>query len=303
MVMSETTVPSEFLKHRTELKKLGLVPNGAPVTRLWTGFQHTEFFDVRDTKAAKRATPAQVKALEKARAVKLEKEEAREQEEQEAAHARMLEEEAELAAMIERDHAAMRKWAGSRVADPLSWVVLDTETTGLEPGCEIVQIAVVRGDGVVLLDTLVKPMQPIPDEVSQIHGITDADVQNAPSFLEVWSCVLEAIGTRDLLVYNASFDLMMMHSSLAHYGVRLELVTDGRERDVFTGDTVQRFVSGGRVECAMDRYAMFAGDWSRRRGEYRWVPLNGGHQALGDCRAVLHLMNHMATAESEVCNE
>jgi hypothetical protein len=95
----------------------------------------------------------------------------------------------------------------------------------------------------------------------------------------------------------------MMHSSLAHHGVRLELVTDGRERDVFTRNNVQRFISGGRVECAMDRYAMFAGDWSRRRGAYRWAPLNGGHRAVDDCRAVLHLMNHMATAESEVCNE
>jgi DNA polymerase III epsilon subunit-like protein len=293
--MANKSVPVEFLKHRTELKRCRLVPNGAPVTRFWTGFQHTEFFDVRDTKPAKRASPPQFAALEKARAIKLEKEEAREQAEQEAAHARMLEEEAELAAMIDRDREAMQRWARSRVADPLSWVVLDTETTGLEPGCEIVQIAVVCGDGEVLLDTLVKPVQPIPDEVSQIHGITNADVQDAPGFLEVWPCVVEAIGARDLLVYNASFDLMMRHASLAHYGVRVELVTDGRERDVFMRDNVQRFINGGRVECVMERHAMFTGDWSRRRGVYRWVPLNGGHRAVDDCRAVLHLMNCLAT--------
>ncbi|NJK43007.1 MAG: 3'-5' exonuclease [Pleurocapsa sp. SU_196_0] len=266
------------------------------MTTIWTGYRHTEFFDVRETEPAKRSTPAQIKALEKARAVKFEREEARWQAEQDKMAARLLEEEAELEAMIARDHEAMCRWAREKLEQREGFVVLDTETTGLELGCEVVQIAVLRGDGEVLLDSLVQPVRGIPDEVSLIHGITNDAVRVAPTFLEIWPRVLEAVGDRTLVIYNSSFDLRIMRESLALRGVQIELESRTRELDEFTGEAVTRFVGGGRVECAMDRYARFSGDWSRRRGAYRWWPLGGAHRAVDDCRAVLSLLEGMASS-------
>jgi hypothetical protein len=51
----------------------------------------------------------------------------------------------------------------------------------------------------------------------------------------------------------------------------------------------------------MRAYAQYVGQ-VRRDGDYQWWPLDGGHRALGDCQATLHLIRGMAethTAEEE----
>ena len=63
-------------------------------------------------------------------------------------------------------------------AEPL---ILDTETTGLGDEAEICEIAVIRQDGSVVLDTLVRPTGKISEDATRVHGITDADVRDAPS--------------------------------------------------------------------------------------------------------------------------
>lgn len=60
--------------------------------------------------------------------------------------------------------------------------MLDSETTRLY-GSFAVELAVVAVDGTVLVDT-VNPQVPIPEEVTGIHGITDAMMAAAPTFGE-----------------------------------------------------------------------------------------------------------------------
>lgn len=62
------------------------------------------------------------------------------------------------------------------------WLIVDTETTGLGPGAEIVELgAVVMQEGEVVerRNVLVRPRRPIPAEASAIHGIYDRHVANA----------------------------------------------------------------------------------------------------------------------------
>ena len=66
--------------------------------------------------------------------------------------------------------------------------VVDLETTGLYPGCDrIVEISVVRlqpgRPAELVLDTLVNPRRRV--RATEIHGITDADVEDAPEFDEL----------------------------------------------------------------------------------------------------------------------
>jgi exonuclease len=68
--------------------------------------------------------------------------------------------------------------------------VLDSETTRLY-GSFAVELAVVAVDGTVLVDT-VNPQVPIPEEVTGIHGITDAMVAAAPTFGEAARAVRRA---------------------------------------------------------------------------------------------------------------
>lgn len=55
-------------------------------------------------------------------------------------------------------------------------MVFDTETTGLDGSDGIVEVSCVSGQGEVLLDTLVRPVAPIPADATAIHGITSDDL-------------------------------------------------------------------------------------------------------------------------------
>src|SRR5690349_18632265 len=92
-----------------------------------------------------------------------------------------------------------------------NFVVLDTETTGLEKPAEICEIAIIGVNGEPLVNTLVKPVRPIPPAASTITGITDDMVASAPSWVDVRPMVLEAIRGKDVIVYNATYDRKLMH--------------------------------------------------------------------------------------------
>src|SRR5688572_13974151 len=90
------------------------------------------------------------------------------------------------------------------------YVILDTETTGLEDG-EIVQIAIVNHRREILLDTFVKPVNPIPRGAQAIHGISNEMVVNAPSWASVRDQVISLITGQNVVIYNATYDRKMMH--------------------------------------------------------------------------------------------
>src|SRR5437899_8402986 len=88
--------------------------------------------------------------------------------------------------------------------------VLDFETTGLSPGRDrVVEVAVVRVEPGqpprLVLDTLVNPRRRMA--CTEIHGITDADVADAPEFAEIADDLQAAIGGCALAAYNVYFDL------------------------------------------------------------------------------------------------
>ena len=64
------------------------------------------------------------------------------------------------------------------------FVVFDTETTGLHEDAEIVEIAIISGEGAVLLDTLLRPTVPIPSDATAIHGNCNDDVIGRPILLD-----------------------------------------------------------------------------------------------------------------------
>jgi DNA polymerase-3 subunit epsilon len=98
-------------------------------------------------------------------------------------------------------------------------VFLDTETTGLDPDAEIIEISIIDHDGVVLVDTLVKPTRSIPVDAIRIHGITDLMVKDAPTWPEIWPVVESALRGRYIGIYNVDFDLRMMRQSHWRYGI------------------------------------------------------------------------------------
>jgi DNA polymerase III subunit epsilon len=99
--------------------------------------------------------------------------------------------------------------------------VLDFETTGLSPGIDrVVEVSVVRrdpdGHSETVLDTLVNPHRRMG--ATEIHGITDADVANAPGFKAIASDLAAAISGCVLAAYNVYFDMRFFAYEMSRAG-------------------------------------------------------------------------------------
>ena len=106
-------------------------------------------------------------------------------------------------------------------------VVLDTETTGMEPrSARIIEIgAVVVRDSAVQHEEafrrFVGAPQPIPAAATAIHGITDADLAGAPSFEAVLPGLVDFVGERPVIGHTIGFDLAVMKRECALAGLSL----------------------------------------------------------------------------------
>lgn len=108
----------------------------------------------------------------------------------------------------------------------MNTVIFDLETTGFShTWSEIIQIAAIRMvDGHILSDerfsSFVQPSRKIPPFITEITGITDADVQGAPRFNDVISSFSRFVGTSTLLGHNARrFDMPFIRESCARHNL------------------------------------------------------------------------------------
>ncbi|WP_408639518.1 DNA polymerase III subunit epsilon [Neoroseomonas rubea] len=103
-------------------------------------------------------------------------------------------------------------------------VVLDTETTGLDPlqGDRVIEVAAV--ELVNLLPTgasfhrLVNPKRDIPAEATRVHGFTNADLEGKPGFEEVAEDLLAFLGDSPIIAHNAPFDFGFIDAELLRCG-------------------------------------------------------------------------------------
>jgi len=103
-------------------------------------------------------------------------------------------------------------------------IVLDTETTGMEPssGDRLVEIGCVE-----LMNHLptgktyhvyINPERAIPAEATAVHGITDDFVKNKPTFGEIVGDFLDFIADSRLIIHNAEFDMKFLNAELKTFG-------------------------------------------------------------------------------------
>jgi len=113
---------------------------------------------------------------------------------------------------------------------PLAFI--DLETTGINIGVDrIVEIAIVKilPDGEqVVKRKLINPQMPIPAASSEIHGISDEMVKDAPTFKQVANEIKQFLENCDLGGYNSNrFDVPMLVEEFLRAG--LEFNVDGRK--------------------------------------------------------------------------
>ena len=100
-------------------------------------------------------------------------------------------------------------------------IVLDTETTGLEPetGHRIIEIGGVEVINRKLtgrhFHKYINPQRDIDDGAFEVHGISRAFLQDKPVFAEVWEELVAFIRGAELVIHNAPFDVSFMDYEFA----------------------------------------------------------------------------------------
>lgn len=104
---------------------------------------------------------------------------------------------------------------------PQDYVVIDTETTGLDPRYnEIIELSAIRvrsGEICNSFSTLVKPLNEIDEFITELTGITNEDVSDAPKIKDVLQDFLDFIGQDIIVGHNVHFDINFIYDKSVHY--------------------------------------------------------------------------------------
>lgn len=152
------------------------------------------------------------------------------------------------------------------------FVAFDLETTDRNPAtCEIVEIGAARvrgGEIVATFHTLVRPAGPVSARAQEVHGYSDADLQAAPTFAEVWPGFRGFVGDDVLVAHNGQkFDVPLLRRHAERLGgvehlVFFDTLPVARSlyrESVRLEDLARRFgVEAGRVHHAVDDAVMLA---------------------------------------------
>ena len=144
-------------------------------------------------------------------------------------------------------------------------IVLDTETTGLDPfqGHRVVEIGCVelvnRIPSGATFHTHLNPEREMPSEAEAIHGLSSAFLADKPLFAEIAEELLAFLGEASLVIHNAGFDLAFLNAELD----RIKRPMLDRERIVDTLVLARRRHPAGpnRLDDLCARYGI---DNSRR---------------------------------------
>lgn len=103
----------------------------------------------------------------------------------------------------------------------------DLETTSIDRAVtRIVEISICKlypNGGKDIKTRLINPEIPIPEESTAIHGISDADIKNKPTFKQVAKGLIEFIGDSDLAGYNSNnFDIPVLVNEFHRVGITFD---------------------------------------------------------------------------------
>lgn len=160
--------------------------------------------------------------------------------------------------------------------DQVSYIVFDTETTGLSAVenslTEIACVKVINNQIVDSYQSLIKPRHYISDKITELTGISNEMVANAPSLEEVMGEFMDFIQGSVLVAHNANFDLGFINTSLAL------VARDPISQPVIDTVSLARFTNPGLKSYKLNELASL----------YE-INLDNHHRALDDSKATAEL--------------
>ncbi len=159
------------------------------------------------------------------------------------------------------------------------YAVVDIETTGNGPkGQKITEISALIFDGKKIVNeftSLVNPEQNIPAFITNLTGITNAMVRNAPKFYEVAKKIEEITKDTIFVAHNVNFDYNIIHAEFKSLGF------DFKRKKLCTVRLTRKIIPG------LPSYSL--GNICSAEN----IPINGRHRAKGDAEATVELFRRL----------
>lgn len=160
-------------------------------------------------------------------------------------------------------------------------VVLDTETTGFSKYYDrVIEFGAIKLTGGKVVDTftsLINPEIPIPYKSTQVHGITDSMVENAPTEKEISSQIVDFLsGSCYIVGHNVNFDIGFLEEMFKRNGYYLNCMYIDTLK--FARQYFKNVHSHKLVDLA----------------EYLNIEVVTAHRALADVETTIMLLRHIA---------
>jgi DNA polymerase-3 subunit epsilon len=169
------------------------------------------------------------------------------------------------------------------------YAIIDIETTGGSARLEkITEIAVYQHDGKKItgeFSTLINPERNIPYFITNLTGITNEMVENAPKFYEVAKEIIELTKGRTFVAHNARFDYSFIREEFKSLGFNYR-------RSVLDTIALSRKLLPGHRSYSL-------GNLCKELS----IHINGRHRAAGDALATVRLFEMLIERDTEVNGE
>lgn len=163
---------------------------------------------------------------------------------------------------------------------PNSFVVFDIETTGLDfIFDEIIEIGAIKIENGIAVDSfnsLIKPKNKIDEFITELTGITNEMLVDAPSIREVLPKFVDFIGNSILVGHNVNFDINFVYDNLVR-----------NEFDPISNDFVDTMRISRRLLKDLKHHRLID------LAEYYNIDIQGNHRSLKDAEITLQVFHNL----------
>jgi DNA polymerase-3 subunit epsilon len=166
------------------------------------------------------------------------------------------------------------------------YAIIDIETTGGSARIEkITEIAIYLHDGNQVTDefvSLVNPERNIPYFITNLTGITNEMVEDAPRFFEIAKTIVEVTEGRTFVAHNARFDYSFIRQEFKSLGFNYK-------RNLIDTVSLSRKLFPGNASYSLGNICKELG-----------ISINGRHRAAGDALATVKLFEMLMAKDREI---
>ena len=166
------------------------------------------------------------------------------------------------------------------------FAIIDVETTGLSPKTErLTEIAIIvmeNGEILEEFSSLINPERKIPYRITQITGINNQMVKDAPFFYEIAKKIVQLTQDCTFVAHNASFDYRFIQAEFSNFGYDYQ-------RKVLDTVKLSRKLLPGFKSYSLGKLTAQLG-----------IQIKDRHRAMGDAAATAELFQRLLIIQPEL---